>query len=179
MNRTLIIGTVTLILIILGSLTIYYYYQQRQLNDLDLSSNLPNPTSTFKIPSPTPSPSSITKTTSQVTRQPDSGASNTLIKKVGITIIEPQEYSFASSPIVVRGYANVFEGQVTIKLVDAQGDVLATTQAKGCMGEEACLFEALLMFTKPQSNAGTLQTFSTSAKDGSVENLQEVAITFN
>lgn len=179
MNRSLIAAVTILIIIALAGLGIYYYYQQRQLSDLNLSSNLPNPVSTFKIPSPTPSPSPLPNAASQVTRQPDSGISDTIIKKMGITIIEPEEYSLASSPIVVRGYANVFEGQVTIKLKDAQGNILATTQAKGCMGEEACPFETLLMFTNPQSNTGTLQAFSTSAKDGSVENLQEIAITFN
>lgn len=101
-----------------------------------------------------------------------------MIKKIGITILEPNDNSLATSPMIIRGYANVFEGRVELKLKDANGNTLGLNTAMGCMGEEACPFEVPLIFTKPESKSGTLEAFSNSPRDGSVENLTTVPVSF-
>ncbi|MBI4037578.1 hypothetical protein HY382_00860 [Candidatus Curtissbacteria bacterium] len=176
MNRTNIIAIVVLIaLILIGTGSYLVWQNQKRLEEVNIEpASLPTPTTNF----PASTPSASAQNGTSINRQPDAGTGNKVIKKLGITIIEPQEGSFASSPLIIRGYANVFGGLVQLKLKDTSGETLGTTTAMGCTGEEACPFEVPLIFSKSQTASGTLETFSNSAKDGSVENLVTVPVTF-
>lgn len=177
MNKTNLIAIVVLIGIILLGTGIYFAYQNRlaRLEETGLEpASLPTPVTTFPVASQSPSP----RIGASVNSQPASGISDSQVKKIGITILEPRDNSLISTPVIVRGYANVFEGLVQLRLKDANGNVLGTNTAMGCMGEEACPFEVPLIFSKSQTASGTLESFTYSPKDGSVENLITVPITF-
>lgn len=82
------------------------------------------------------------------------------------------------SPITVRGTADVFEASVSIRILDANGQVLAAinTQAScgsGCRGT----FSSPLAFFTPVRQPGTIEVFEVSAQDGSAINVVSIPIT--
>jgi hypothetical protein len=82
------------------------------------------------------------------------------------------------SPITVRGRADVFEASVSIRILDASGQVLAAinTEAScgsGCRGT----FSSPLAFFTPVRQPGTIEVFEVSAQDGSAINVVSIPIT--
>lgn len=82
------------------------------------------------------------------------------------------------SPVAIRGTADVFEGAVSIRLLDSNGQELAATNVQascgtGCRGK----FAANLAFFTPASQPGALEVFEISPKDGSIRNLVRVPVT--
>jgi len=75
------------------------------------------------------------------------------------------------SPMLIQGYANVFEAQFTVQIRDGAGTVLAAqvttaTCGSGCWGT----FLVRLPYTVTPAQWGTLRVYSASAKDGTPEN---------
>ena len=82
------------------------------------------------------------------------------------------------SPITVRGKADVFEGRVNVRILDASGQVLAAINIRascgsGCRGA----FSTPLAFFTPMRQPGTIEVFEGSAQDGSAVNLVSIPIT--
>jgi hypothetical protein len=85
-----------------------------------------------------------------------------------ITVTEPCAGDEVSSPLSVAGEANVFEATVSMRILDENGDELATafTTAQcgtGCWGA----FVGEISFEVDHEQSGTLEVFESSAEDGS------------
>ncbi len=82
-------------------------------------------------------------------------------------VLQPREAEEVTSPIDVRGYARLFEGQVTVSLLDREREVLASKAVRANDWTSAWgLFEATLGFSSYEGIA-TLRVGSRSPKDGS------------
>jgi hypothetical protein len=83
-----------------------------------------------------------------------------------------------SSPVTVSGTANVFEATVSIRILDANGHVIAesTTTATcgtGCRGD----YTAKVGYSVDHDQRGTVMVYESSAKDGSALNVVKVPVT--
>jgi hypothetical protein len=77
-----------------------------------------------------------------------------------------------SSPVTISGTANVFEATVSIRILDAEGDVIVNTFTTatcgtGCRGE----YSAAVEFTVDHDQTGLLEVFESSAQDGTPINV--------
>jgi len=85
-----------------------------------------------------------------------------------------------SSPVKVAGDANTFEGTVRIKLVGADGSVLADTFTTATSGSGTWgTFSKDVTFAKGTNTAGTVVVFWDSPKDGSPQDVTEVPVAFS
>lgn len=83
-----------------------------------------------------------------------------------IFIDSPAMGESVTSPVTVRGVANVFEGQFNLEVTDATGKVLATGAGHASMGSYTA-FSTTLRYTVSTPTAGKVIGFDYSAKDGS------------
>lgn len=95
-----------------------------------------------------------------------------------IAVALPQVDAFVQSPILISGSADVFEATVSIRVLDANGDVIAeafTTAAcgTGCRGDFSTQVEVPIDAEQP----GKIQVFESSARDGSKTNAVEIPVT--
>ena len=82
------------------------------------------------------------------------------------------------SPIEIVGTADVFEATVSYRLLDENGDVIASGVATalcgtGCRGS----FEVALDYEVDHDQDGTLEVFEESAKDGRPTNVVSIPVT--
>ncbi len=85
-----------------------------------------------------------------------------------IFVDRPAWGAAAGNPIRVTGLANVFEGQFSVQVLDADGRVLADQPvAGGAMGSWGA-FSATVAYGVGQAQWGTLRGYDRSPKDGSV-----------
>ena len=94
-----------------------------------------------------------------------------------IVVESPAIGTVVSSPLSISGTADVFEATVSIRVLDAEGNELASsfttaTCGTGCRGDYA----ATVRFSVDHQQTGTVEVFDYSAKDGSVENLQRIPV---
>jgi hypothetical protein len=82
-------------------------------------------------------------------------------------VFSPVAEGLYHSPIVVRGFSRTFEGAVSLRLTDADGEVLAARTAQGGSVDGFAFFDSYLRFTLAEEITGTLEVFEVSAKDGS------------
>jgi hypothetical protein len=85
-----------------------------------------------------------------------------------IVVDSPRPGATVSSPVTVAGNANVFEATVSLRLVDAAGNVLVrdfttATCGTGCRGD----YSTKLKFAVDTSQTGFIEVFEESAEDGS------------
>lgn len=78
------------------------------------------------------------------------------------------------SPIDVTGLSQTFEGNVNIRLLDANGEVLAERNAIGGASDGFDFFHTYLRFTVTEEQLATLEAVEFSAEDGS--RLTEVSV---
>lgn len=96
-----------------------------------------------------------------------------------IWVTEPKEGDLVTSPIKVKGSARVFEAAVSLRLVDANGNVLNKTftmASEGAPGRGT--FEAELTFEQPKTDTGYVEVFWGSPKDGSEMDLVRIPVKF-
>lgn len=96
----------------------------------------------------------------------------------GIEVTSPGPYGLISSPVAISGRANVFEGHVGLRVKDANGIVLGEGFGTACMDDKPCPFVASVTFTTPSTTTGTVEAFTESAADGSLEDLISIPVTF-
>lgn len=82
-----------------------------------------------------------------------------------IYIDSPAWGETVSSPLTVRGLADVFEGQFLVEVTDASGKVLVRQPAMAAMGTHTA-FTTTLTFTVTGPGSGRVTGFDYSAKDG-------------
>ena len=90
----------------------------------------------------------------------------------------PQTGMRVSSPVTIAGSADVFEATVNIRVLDANGEVIAesfamATCGTGCRGDFSTQVDVPIDAEQP----GTIQVFEYSAKDGSMINMVEIPVT--
>jgi hypothetical protein len=95
-----------------------------------------------------------------------------------IVVDEPIEDARVSSPVTVSGTANVFEGTVSIRILDANGAVLAedfttATCGSGCAGT----YRTRVRFRVDHEQRGSIQVFESSAENGEPLHLVEIPVT--
>jgi hypothetical protein len=115
-------------------------------------------------PTPNPSPGSTTTV--------DPGALDP------IEVTEPTEGATVTSPVTIAGTADVFEGTVSIRIVDEMGNVIAetfttATCGSGCRGD----YSERVKFAVDAAQPGTIEVFESSAEDGSMVNVVSIAVT--
>jgi len=83
------------------------------------------------------------------------------------------------SPVTVSGTASVFEAALVIVVKDSLGQELSRAEVLASIGApDRGTFSQDLSFSLPGgSEAGTIEAFSTSARDGSIINLFSVPVT--
>lgn len=82
-----------------------------------------------------------------------------------------------SSPVTVAGFANVFEANVNIRILDAAGNILketftTATCGTGCWGD----FSETLAFEVPERRQGRVEVLTYSAEDGSEQDLVSIPV---
>ena len=82
-----------------------------------------------------------------------------------IFIDSPAVGETVSSPLTVHGLANVFEGQFSVEVTAANGQLLVRKPVHAAMGKYAD-FTTRLRFTVSKPGGGTVTGFDRSAKDG-------------
>lgn len=120
---------------------------------------------------PAAKPTAPTKPSEVSTAPPAQGAN--------ITLTAPTASARIASPVRVTGTARVFEGTVDLAVKDASGKVIgkATTPASAGAPEWG-KFDAQVAFEAPGSEQqGSVEAFSRSARDGSVQDLVSVKVT--
>ena len=95
-----------------------------------------------------------------------------------IIITEPHDGEVAPNPVVIAGYANVFEGNVLIRVRDEKGNVIAdtfttATCGNGCWGE----FSKRVAFEVGERQEGLIEVFWESAEDGSPQDVVSLPVT--
>jgi germination protein M len=95
-----------------------------------------------------------------------------------IIVNRPLGETEVSGPVAVSGTANVFEANVSIRIVDADGEVLAetfttATCGSGCRGN----FSEAVEFDVDEPTDATIQVFEESAETGKPINMIEVPLT--
>jgi germination protein M len=94
-----------------------------------------------------------------------------------IFVDRPAYRAALGNPGRVSGNANVFEATFRIALLDAAGKTLVDQQVMatcgtGCRGT----FDVTLRYTVSKGQWGTLRAYSSSAKDGTPENIREYPV---
>ncbi|MGB9802923.1 MAG: Gmad2 immunoglobulin-like domain-containing protein [Desulfofundulus sp.] len=94
-----------------------------------------------------------------------------------IWVTHPTPGQVTGVPLLVKGSARVYEGTVYARLLDSQGNVLASAYTTATRGApERGDFEMRLNFHPPQGGKGTLEVYSISGRDGSIENKVTVPV---
>jgi hypothetical protein len=84
-----------------------------------------------------------------------------------IELIAPVAEVGYHSPLDVTGFSQTFEGNVSIRLLDKEGAVLAERSAIGGSVDGFDFFHTYVRFTVTEVQTGTLEVFEESAEDGS------------
>jgi hypothetical protein len=97
---------------------------------------------------------------------------------VHIVVDEPIDDARVSSPVTVSGSANVFEGTVSIRILDANGAVLAedfttATCGSGCVGT----YRTRVRFRVDHEQRGSIRVFESSAENGEPLHMVEIPVT--
>lgn len=95
-----------------------------------------------------------------------------------IVVDTPQEGEEITSPLVLSGSADVFEANVSYRVVTSTGDVLKrgfTTAScgSGCRGT----FSVTIPFDVDEPTAATIEVFEESAEDGKPLHQVEIEVT--
>jgi hypothetical protein len=122
---------------------------------------------------PSGSPTTPTSPTAEPTDEPSPSDG----EEPAIVVRTPVAGDEVVSPVTVAGTANVFEGTVSIRILDANGQELAATFTtatcgSGCRGRYS---EEVFFFTEERQD-GTIEVFESSAADGSPLNLVPVSV---
>ena len=95
----------------------------------------------------------------------------------GIKIFSPAPETTVPATFTIEGISNVFEGTVQLRVLDADGEELLSDFTTGAMGDWGYFNPFLtLPDTVQPGDALTLELYTTSAKDGSIQDLIEIPL---
>jgi hypothetical protein len=94
-----------------------------------------------------------------------------------IVVESPVIGETVSSPVTVSGMATVFEGVVSLRILDENGNEIAKTFTMascftGCPGD----YSASVKYTVGHEQPGIVEVYEVSAKDGSAINVQDIPV---
>ncbi|MDP1709613.1 MAG: Gmad2 immunoglobulin-like domain-containing protein [Candidatus Komeilibacteria bacterium] len=97
-----------------------------------------------------------------------------------IKVSAPQPESLVSSPLLIKGQARAFESTFQIVLKDGNNKEVAKKTATYTSADPSQFgdYGELLLFDAPGTDQGTLEVFTNSAKDGTVQDLVTIPIKF-
>jgi len=124
-------------------------------------------------------PGNDTTPTSQVSPSPQ--PTEAPLRSDNIIVTAPTQNSEIANPVTVRGQARTFENSVAIRLVHADGTVLAenfTTADAPDIGQFGP-FEISLSYPANTQGSGQIEVFQYSAKDGSEIDKVTVPVRFS
>ena len=154
MRNNLIIALVIIILVAAGGAGIYWAWQKQKVQTQLTPSPAPSPIANF------PSTLGESKTNGPLPSvQPQAGADTSSVN-LGVEITAPQGKSQISSPVKIKGLANVPEESVIVEIKDANGKVLGASQATTCFDSHPCPFEASIVFENSKGDFGTVEAYS-------------------
>lgn len=113
----------------------------------------------------------------KVEKNPEAGV--VAVIDSNIIVAKPVSNSLVTSPLKIEGRARVFEGNVEYRILDAANQVLAsgfTTASAAAPGWGA--YSVLVDFSIPQSETGIVEVYSSSAQDGSKQNVIQIPVQF-
>jgi len=95
-----------------------------------------------------------------------------------IVVDEPIENARVSSPALISGTADVFEGTVSIRILDENGAILSedfttATCGSGCLGT----YKTRVRFQIDHKQRGSIQVFESSAENGEPLHMVEIPVT--
>jgi hypothetical protein len=97
-----------------------------------------------------------------------------------IVVTSPEQGASVSSPVMVSGTASVFEGTVQLRVLDAEGEVIARSFATATAGApERGDFSKEVEFTVAETQDGVVEAFeqnAASAGEGSQGQLFKVEV---
>jgi len=141
--------------------------------DVVASQSVETPTAKVSLPLFTPTKLAVSATPKPPAASPTKG-----VTEPAITISSPKSGETVRSPLVVSGTARVFEGALVIVVKDAGGKVLATRPAQATIGApERGTYKVEVTFAVSTTQAGTVEAFTHSPKDGSIQDLASVKVT--
>jgi len=134
----------------------------------------PSPTGTAALP-PTPT---VTSTVPLTTAQIVSPAVTTVWTPPddAIEVLSPVTGAAYHSPIQVHGYSRTFEGNVIMRLLDEENNVIAQRNATGGSVDGFDFFQTLLRFVTQEEQEATLEVFEQDAATGDEINLVSIPI---
>lgn len=96
-----------------------------------------------------------------------------------IQVKHPQKNNIIKSPILISGEANVFEGNVRVRIKDEAENILADTfiTASGAY-DKLYPFEKEISYSAPASQNGVVEIFEEDMKDGSEINKVIIPVVF-
>ncbi len=138
------------------------------------SSSPSTPTASTPTPSSSPTP---TETGPPCSPSDMSTPSPGPDGKPAIVVTSPRPCQNVTSPVTVRGTADVFEAVVSIQILDANGKQLGalntmTSCGTGCRGA----YRAKVAFFSPTRQNGTVRVFEVSAKNGQPINVVSISV---
>jgi type IV pilus biogenesis protein CpaD/CtpE len=95
-----------------------------------------------------------------------------------IVVTSPRSGDQVSSPVSIRGNADVFEATVSIDILDSAGKPIVrtfttATCGTGCRGN----FSKAVRFTVDTTQPGTIRVYESSAEDGNPINVVDIPVT--
>jgi len=167
-------GTTVNVLVALNKLaTPGYLYVGQKLLIPATGGTIPAPTATptgsGTVPPPTPTATATGEGTIPAPTATSTPAATSpwTPPAVPIELFSPVAETLYHSPIEIIGYSQTFEGNVNLRLTDAEGNILAERNAVGGSVDGFAFFHSYLRFTVTEELSATLEVFETSAEDGS------------
>ena len=88
--------------------------------------------------------------------------------KAAIVVEDPKPGATVTNPVTISGTASVFEGTVQIRILDAEGEELASTFATATQGAPGRGdFTKTVAFSVPEAQEGTIEAYEADAASGS------------
>ncbi len=173
----IIIPAILVFLLIVGG--IYTIYQSQIAPKIDLGiTTVPSPPKN-NFPESSASAKPQTKNNTSVTNQPSTGPDDELaIQNIGIHVNNLNQDQKITSPLIVKGVANVTSQTITIKVYDKTGNTLGQGKASACVSLTGCNFEASVVFQKSPMQTGYIEIYSPSTLDGKQLYLQTFSVNF-
>lgn len=187
MNKTTIIGTVIGILLAVGVIGVLGCIQKEApwcgvylaaQNGLGSIANNNNPEN--RNPQENGNQNQIPKNNAGTNNSNTNENTTDGDQQKNIVVTSPKSNDEIGLPLIIKGQARVFKNSVSYRLRDQSGSVLveghAIAQAReiGQFGP----FEISTSFAKPKGDRGTLEIFSTSARDGAEINKVSIPLRF-
>lgn len=175
LRNWLVVATIVIIAS-LGAYGAYYLYQKRVVEPTKLATINPSPKAGFKDlgkegqTSSQPSDKNVLadKSTSTPTKQPETSLTSSDPNSPGIVVLEPQNQTTITSPVLISGWSKIQSGYVFISIKNPQGNTLGSGYAQSCPSFEACQFHANIPFLASGSKNLTIEVTSSNVESSEI-----------